>query len=88
MKSDSDDLPGGFMRFISVTDDSAVVRRVWQRGLAIGVRGLTLELDKVTGEVLRSSALGSLPIPPPPERPSLMSTWSSRQERVRSAAMS
>ena len=48
IESDSDDLPGGFMRFISVTDDSAIVRRVWQRGLAIGARGLTLELDKMT----------------------------------------
>jgi len=60
IESDSDDLPGGFMRFVSITDDSVTIRRVWQRGLAVGVRGLTLEVDKITGEVLRSGNMGSL----------------------------
>jgi len=60
IESDSDDLPGGFMRFISITDDSVTIRRVWQRGLAVGVRGLTLEVDKFTGDVLRSGNMGSL----------------------------
>ena len=32
-------------------------RRVWQRGLAIGVRGPTLEVDTKTGVVLRSGPL-------------------------------
>ena len=65
VESGSDVLPGGFMRFVSVTDDSAIIRRVWQRGLAIGARGLTLELNKIDGEVLRSSNLGTMPIVPP-----------------------
>ncbi len=60
IESDADDLPGGFMRFVSITDDSVTIRRVWQRGLAVGVRGLTLEVDKITGEVLRSGNMGSL----------------------------
>ena len=60
IESDSDDLPGGFLRFVSITDDSVTIRRVWQRGLAVGVRGLTLEVDKITGEVLRSGNMGSL----------------------------
>ena len=64
--SDADDLPGGYLRLISVTDDSVTVRRVWQRGLAIGARGLTLQVDKATGQVLRSSNMGRMRIPPPP----------------------
>ncbi len=60
IEADADDLPGGFLRFVSVTDDSVTLRRVWQRGLAIGMRGLTLELDKNTGALLRSSNMGAL----------------------------
>ena len=48
------------LRFVSVTDDSVTVRRVWQRGLAIGARGLSLEIDKLSGAVLRSATMGSL----------------------------
>lgn len=66
IESDTDDLPGGFLRFVSVTDDSITVRRVWQRGLAIGARGLTLKVDKATGQVLRSSNMGQMRLPPPP----------------------
>jgi hypothetical protein len=58
--SDSDDLPGGFLRFVSVTDDSVTVRRIWKRGLAVGARGLTLEVNKDTGEILRSGHMGTL----------------------------
>jgi hypothetical protein len=60
IESDSDDLPGGFLRFISVTDDSVTLRRIWKRGLAVGSRGLTLEVDKLTGEILRSGNMGTL----------------------------
>jgi len=60
IESDSDDLPGGFLRFISVTDDSVTVRRIWTRGLAVGARGLTLEVDKFTGDIVRSSHMGTL----------------------------
>ncbi len=55
--SDADDYPGGFMRFLTVTDDSVSLRRVWQRGLAIAVRGLTLEVDTETGVVRRSGPM-------------------------------
>jgi hypothetical protein len=58
--SDSDDLPGGFLRFVSVTNDSVTVRRIWKRGLAVGGRGLTLEVNKDTGEILRSGHMGTL----------------------------
>jgi hypothetical protein len=60
IESDSDDLPGGFLRFVSVTDDSVTVRRIWKRGLAVGARGLTLEVNKDTGEILRSGHMGTL----------------------------
>jgi hypothetical protein len=60
IKSGSDDLPGGFLRFVSITDESVTIRRVWQRGLAVGVRGLTLEVDKFTGDVIRSGNMGTL----------------------------
>ena len=58
MKTDHDDLPGGFVRFLSITDDSVSVRRTWQRGIAVGVRGLTIELDARTGEVVRLWPMG------------------------------
>jgi hypothetical protein len=60
IESDADDLPGGFLRFVSITDDSVTVRRIWQRGLAIGARGLTLKVNTTTGEVLRSGNMGTL----------------------------
>ncbi len=55
--SHADEYPGSFMRFLAVTDDSVSVRRVWQRGLAIAVRGLTLEVDTKTGRVLASEPI-------------------------------
>ncbi len=57
IKGDYDDLPDQFTRFISVTDDSVALRRIWQRGLAIGIKGVMLEVDKYTGEVLTSEPL-------------------------------
>jgi hypothetical protein len=57
---DADRSSASQLRFVSVTDDSVTVRRVWQRGLAIGARGLSLEVDKLTGAVLRSATMGSL----------------------------
>lgn len=65
IESDVDNLPGGYLRLISVTDDSVTVRRVWQRGLAIGARGLTLEVYKATGQIIRSSNMGRMSLPPP-----------------------
>ena len=60
IESGTDDSPGGFLRFVNITDDSVTIRRTWQRGLAIGVRGLSLEIDKDTGTVLRSATMGTL----------------------------
>lgn len=60
IENNADDLSGSFLRFVSVTDDSVTVRRVWQRGLAIGARGLALELDKDSGRVFRSANMGTL----------------------------
>ncbi len=57
-----DDVPGSLMHFISVTDESVALRRLWPRGLAVGVRGLILEIDTVTGRVLRSGPMGQ-PLP-------------------------
>jgi hypothetical protein len=58
MEADADDVPGGVVRFLAVTDDSVAVRRLWQRGLAIGVRVLRLEVDPVTGNVVSVSGVG------------------------------
>ena len=49
--TDADIVPGGFIRFLNVMDDSVTVRRFWQRGLAIGVRGIRLRVDRATGQV-------------------------------------
>ena len=57
-----DDVPGSMMHFISVTDESVALRRLWPRGLAVGVRGLILEVDASTGRVLRSGPMGQ-PLP-------------------------
>ncbi len=54
---DADDVPSGTTRFLSVTDESVALRRVWPRGLAIGIRGLFLEVDATTGDILKSGAL-------------------------------
>ncbi len=57
-ESDAYEYPGGFTRFVSVTDESMSLRRTWDPGLAIGVRGITLEVDAETGEVLRAGPMG------------------------------
>ncbi len=61
-ESNGDDIPGSLVNFISVTDESVALRRIWPRGLAIGVRGLILEIDATTGRVLRSGPMGQ-PLP-------------------------
>ncbi|MEO1129538.1 MAG: hypothetical protein AAFX05_07505 [Planctomycetota bacterium] len=50
--SDIDDVPGVLTRFISVTDDSVSLRRIWQRGIAVAARTIALEVDPSTGEIL------------------------------------
>ena len=57
-----DNVPGSLVHFISVTDESVAIRRLWPRGLAVGVRGLILEVDAGTGRVLRSGPMGQ-PLP-------------------------
>jgi hypothetical protein len=54
MKGDSDDMPDEFVRFISVTDRSAALRRTWRYGLAVGMKGVELKVNKQTGEVVSS----------------------------------
>jgi hypothetical protein len=51
------DTPGETFRFLTVTDDSVSMRRIWSRGMAIGVRGLILEVDKHTGKVIQVDIL-------------------------------
>ncbi|MHC4416921.1 MAG: hypothetical protein ACYS0G_16765 [Planctomycetota bacterium] len=62
MASNNARLPSGVSRVLSVTDKSASLRYTWSRGLAVAVRGLTLEVDKNTGAVLRLGATGA-PLP-------------------------
>ena len=52
-----DDLPSGSVRFLAVTDESMALRRVWPRPLAIGVKGLFLEVDVKTGNILAGGAM-------------------------------
>jgi hypothetical protein len=52
IESGVDDLPGGAVRFLSVTDDSVAMRRILPRGLAIAARGFTIEVDPSTSRVL------------------------------------
>ena len=59
----------GGLDIMEVTDKSITLRRVWPRPLAIGVRGLTLEVDPRTGAIVRLGPMGA-PLPkasrPPP----------------------
>ncbi|MFG0284879.1 MAG: hypothetical protein ACF8R7_10700 [Phycisphaerales bacterium JB039] len=64
----SDEEPGSVTRFLSVTDDTVALRTIWQRGVAVGVRGFTLEVDASTGHVLDSTAMGQ-PFPRRPPAP-------------------
>ncbi len=63
--TNSDVFPGGSVRFISVTDESVALRRIWQRGVAVGVRGLTLKVDAATGNILAAGPMG-IPLPEAP----------------------
>ena len=47
-------MPDEFVRFVSVTDRSAALRRTWRYGLAVGMKGVELKVDKQTGEVISS----------------------------------
>jgi hypothetical protein len=49
--SGSDVLPDSFIRFLRVSDELTTARRVFRRPTAIGVGGLSLEVDARTGEV-------------------------------------
>jgi hypothetical protein len=60
--ANNDRLPGGVSRILSVTDKSVSMRRTWSRGLAVAARGLTLEVDKNSGAVLRVGTMGA-PLP-------------------------
>ncbi len=66
IEADVDDVPGGMIRFLSVTRDSVSLRRIWQRGVAFGLRGLSLKIDVETGIVEQSSYLANRPPPPEP----------------------
>ena len=66
MESNTDRVSGSIVRFLSVTDDSVSIRRIWKRGIAVGVRGLTLEVDTRTGKVVRIGAMG---VPLPEDKP-------------------
>ena len=49
-----------------MTDDGLTLRRTWPYPLAVGVRGIVLEVDASTGDVPRMGPLGvALPTPPP-----------------------
>lgn len=54
--------PNVTTRIMSVTEKSASLRMEWLRGLAIAVRGLTLEVDTNSGAVLRLGSMGE-PLP-------------------------
>ncbi len=57
-KGSGDNSPAGVVHFISVTDESSSIRRLWPRGLAVGVRGLSLLVDASTGEILSCGPMG------------------------------
>lgn len=48
-----DDLPSGELRFLSVSDQLILFRNTLEMPVAIGVRGISIDIDPVTGEVLQ-----------------------------------
>ncbi len=58
IESGTDVLPDGFVRFLSVSNDSITVRRVYRRATAIGVGGLSLRVNARTGEVEELRLIG------------------------------
>jgi hypothetical protein len=58
IESGTDVLPDGFVRFLSVSDDTITARRVYRRATAIGVGGLSLRVDARTGEVEELRLIG------------------------------
>lgn len=53
-------VPGGLIRFVTATDRSVSMRRIWERDIAIGFRGLSLEVDKNTAVVSQHSVAGGV----------------------------
>ena len=58
-KTQSQSTPGGSFHFVSASDASVSMRRVWEHGVAIGFRGMTLKISNATGEVLSGVASNS-----------------------------
>ncbi len=52
IESDTADTTTGAIRLIAATDQSILLRRIFRRGLAIAVRGVSLRIDVETGAVL------------------------------------
>jgi hypothetical protein len=61
VESGTDALPDGFMRFLTVTDERISLRRVFRRGIAIALRGLTMQVDPQTGAVQTIRLMGRRP---------------------------
>jgi phosphate-selective porin OprO/OprP len=53
----------GSIQFVAMADEVLGLRRSWPRPLAVAVRGLTLEVDAATGEIVRSAPIG-VELPP------------------------
>jgi len=47
-------VPGASLKILAATQGSVTMRRLYERGIAIGFRGLVLEVDKRTGRVLKA----------------------------------
>ena len=45
-------LPGGSIRYINASERRVALRRTWERGVAVGFRGFTLEIDPGRNEVV------------------------------------
>ncbi len=52
-------VPGGTVQFVGYSEQSIGLRRVFDRPIAIGFRGLRLKIDVRTGEIVESSVTGS-----------------------------
>jgi len=61
---------GEALQVVMATEQAITLRRTWPYPLAVAIRGITVEIDATTGDVLRMGPLGiELPKLPPPPKP-------------------
>jgi hypothetical protein len=57
-KAGSLTVPGGSIGFVAASDTAISMRRIWQHPIAIGFRGITLKVNRKSGEIVGAVSAG------------------------------